>query len=117
MTTLSAVRVLCIAAALFLLVATRAEASTRPAWLTDVEWAVALCETGGNFRHRTRNYQGAWGFRDTSWDWLKPKGYPADADLATPWQQTVVMRRIRARFGWSGWGCYTGGGYLYWMGR
>lgn len=89
----------------------------RPSWLTPTEWAVGMCETGLNWRQRTRDYQGAYGFYRRSWDAFRPAGYPSEAYLASPWQQTVVMRRIRARYGWSGWGCYTHGGYRYWMGR
>lgn len=92
-----------------------AAAPARPAFLTPMEWAVALCETGGNFKHRTRDYQGAWGFYRGSWDEFKPAGYPSDADDATPRQQATVMRRIRARYGWTGWGCVTHGGYRAWM--
>lgn len=97
---------------LIILIATAAaHAATRPKFVTRMEWAVALCETAGNWKHRTRDYQGAYGFYKGSWDAFKPRGYPADANNASPWQQTVVMRRIRARYGWSGWGCVTGGGY------
>lgn len=92
-------------------------AKPRPRWMTTVEWAVAMCETGLNWRHRTRDYQGAYGFYRGSWDAFKPDGYPADADQATPLQQTIVARRIRARYGWTGWGCVTHGGYRYWINR
>ena len=85
--------------------------AARPSFLTQMEWAVALCETGGNWQHHTTDYQGAFGFYRGSWDAFRPAGYPSEAYNATPWQQTVVMRRIRARYGWSGWGCVTGGGY------
>lgn len=90
---------------------TAAAARARPQFLTAVEWAVALCETGGNWRHHNRDYQGAFGFYRGSWDAFKPAGYPAEAYDATPRQQTTVMRRIRARYGWTGWGCYVHGGY------
>lgn len=89
----------------------------KPRYMTAVEWAVGMCETGLNPRHRTRDYQGAYGFYRGSWDAFKPRGYPEEADQATLWQQTVVARRIRARYGWTGWGCHTGGGYRYWLGR
>ncbi len=88
-----------------------ARAAVRPAFVTRMEWAVALCETGGNWQHHTRDYQGAYGFYKGSWDAFAPRGFPSEAYLASPWQQTVVERRIRARYGWSGWGCVTGGGY------
>lgn len=89
----------------------------RPRWLTPMEWAVGMCESQLNWQHNSGTYQGAFGFYYGSWDQFKPAGYPADAYQATPWQQTVVMRRIRARYGWSGWGCVTHGGYRYWIGR
>ena len=76
-----------------------------------MEWAVALCETGGNWRHHTRDYQGAYGFYKGSWDAFRPARFPSEAYNASPRQQTVVMRRIRARYGWTGWGCVTHGGY------
>lgn len=81
------------------------------AFLSPVERAVLLCETDMNWQHNSGTYQGAPGFYHGSWDAFKPAGYPAEAYQATPWEQTVVMRRIRDRFGWSGWGCYTHGGY------
>ena len=90
---------------------------TRPKWMTQTEWAVGMCETQLDWRHRTRDYQGAYGFYRRSWDAFRPSGYPDEAYNATPWQQTVVMRRIRARYGWTGWGCVTHGGYRYWLGR
>lgn len=93
------------------LFATIAHAASRPAFVTRMEWAVALCETGGDWRHHTRDYQGAYGFYKGSWDAFRPRGFPSEAYNASAWQQTVVMRRIRARYGWTGWGCVTHGGY------
>ena len=81
------------------------------AFLTPVERAVLMCETQMNWRHNSGTYQGAPGFYRGSWDAFRPAGFPSEAYNATPWQQTVVMRRIRDRYGWSGWGCYTHGGY------
>ncbi len=92
------------------ILATVAHAASRPAFVTRMEWAVALCETGGDWRHHTRDYQGAYGFYRGSWDAFRGS-FPSEAYNATPRQQTIVMRRIRARYGWSGWGCVTGGGY------
>ncbi len=87
------------------------------AFTTPMERAVAMCETQINWQHNSGTYQGAYGFYRGSWDAFKPAGYPDDAYQATPWQQTVVERRIRARYGWAGWGCVTGGGYRAWLGR
>lgn len=79
-------------------------------WLPDKWQRIGACETGygkkpGNWRHHNSSYQGAFGFATSSWDAFKPRGYPADADQATPWQQYVVALRIYKRYGLSGWGC------------
>lgn len=82
--------------------------------MTAVERAVALCETGLNWRHHSvgrREYEGAFGFLHSSWVAFRPKGAPLHAYQATPAQQIRAMRNIRARFGWSGWGCFVNGGY------
>ncbi len=82
--------------------------------LTRVERAVLLCETGLNWRHHSvgrREYEGAPGFLHSSWVAFRPKGAPLHAYQATPSQQIQGMRNIRARYGWTGWGCYTHGGY------
>lgn len=76
-----------------------------------------MCETHLNWRHRTRDYQGAFGFYRGSWDQFRPAGFPADAWQATPRQQLVVARRIYARYRFTGWGCHKHGGYLHWMRR
>lgn len=89
----------------------------RPRWMSPMEWAVSMCETGMNWRHSTRDYGGAYGFARSSWIAFAPAGYPSRPELASPWQQTLVARRIRARYGWTGWGCVTHGGYRYWIGR
>jgi hypothetical protein len=87
------------------------------AFTTAMERAVAMCETQLNWRHSSTGYGGAYGFARSSWDAFKPAGYPAEPEQATPWQQTVVARRIHDRYGWSGWGCVTHGGYRVWLGR
>jgi hypothetical protein len=71
-------------------------------------WWIARCESGSNppnWRHNSGTYQGGLGFYRGSWDQFKPAGYPAEAYQATPWQQVVVAERIRARYGYTGWGC------------
>lgn len=75
------------------------------AWLPDKWRRIAVCETGLNWRHHNSSYQGAFGFATSSWDQFKPRGYPADADQATPWQQYQVALAIYRRYGLSGWGC------------
>jgi hypothetical protein len=76
-----------------------------------------MCETHLNWRHNSGTYQGAFGFYYGSWDAFKPKGAPSAAYLATPRQQYRAALNIYRRYGFSGWGCYTHGGYRYWMGR
>ena len=84
-------------------------------WLPTVWRAIAICETprGGamNWQHNSGTYQGAFGFYHGSWDDYKLPGYPDEAYDATPWQQYQVALTIHARYGFSGWGCYTHGGY------
>ena len=87
----------------------------KPKWLPKVWYAIGMCETGLNWRHNTTSYEGAFGFHYRSWDGFKPHGYPRDAWMASPRQQYVVARRIYARYHFSGWGCYTHGGYLAYM--
>lgn len=89
----------------------------RPPWLPKIWWAIGMCETGLDYRHNSGAYQGAYGFYRGSWDAFKPAGYPAEAYQATPRQQLTVARRIYARYGLTGWGCYTHGGYRYWIGK
>ena len=96
---------------------TRFTQKPRPRWLPRIWWAIGMCETGLNWRHHSSSYQGAFGFYSGSWDQFKPAGYPAEAYEATPWQQYQVALRIWRRYGFSGWGCYTGGGYRYWLAR
>lgn len=64
---------------------------------------LAVCETGGNWRHVNSTYQGGLGFYHGSWDAYRPRGFPRDAHLATPAQQVIVAKRILADVGWSAW--------------
>jgi len=80
------------------------------AWLPDKWQRIGACETGygqrpGNWRHNSGAFQGAFGFRYTSWDDFRLPGYPTEAYLATPWQQYQVALAIYHRYGFSGWGC------------
>lgn len=85
------------------------------AWLPPVWRAIGMCETQLNWQHNSGTYQGAFGFATGSWDAFRPPGYPSEAYLASPWQQYQVALRIYARYGFSGWGCWTHGGYRYHM--
>ncbi len=64
---------------------------------------LAECETGGNWKHRNSTYQGGLGFHHGSWDTYRPKGFPAEAYLATREEQIAVGKRILADVGWSAW--------------
>lgn len=66
---------------------------------------IANCETGIRFDWDSGAYQGAFGFAVSSWDAFRPPGFPSEAYEASPRQQFIVAERIRARFGYSGWGC------------
>lgn len=83
------------------------------AWLPPVWRAIGMCETQLNWQHNSGTYQGAFGFYHGSWDAFRPPGYPSEAYLASPWQQYQVALRIHARYGFTGWGCWTNGGYRY----
>jgi transglycosylase-like protein len=76
-----------------------------------------MCETGLNWRHSSGTYEGAFGFHYSSWDQFKPPGAPNAAYLASPRQQYRAALNIYRRYGFSGWGCYTHGGYRYWIRR
>ena len=86
----------------------------KPYWMPQIYWAIAACETPpGRWDHHSGNYQGAFGFAYTTWDRFKLKGYPAEAYQASAWQQYVVARADHDFYGnFSGWGGFTGGGYL-----
>ncbi len=89
-------------------------AATAAVKMTRVERAILLCETGMNWRHHSvgRNeYEGAPGFLHSSWVAFRPAGAPLHAYQASPAQQLQGMRNIARRYGYSGWGCFTGGGY------
>lgn len=92
-------------------------AKPRPKWLPKIWWAIGMCETGLNWRHNSGTYEGAFGFHYASWDQFKPAGAPRAAYLATPRQQYRAALNIYRRYGFSGWGCYTYGGYRYWIRR
>ena len=97
--------------------AARAREWNWQAWLPPVWRAIAQCETQMNWQHNSGTYQGAFGFYYGSWDAFRPAGYPSEAYLASPWKQYQVALAIWRRYGYSGWGCHTHGGYRYWLGR
>lgn len=48
-------------------------------------------------------FDGGYQFTPGTWSSSKPSGYPRYAHQATPWQQTVVARRVLAAQGWGAW--------------
>lgn len=80
--------------------------ASRPSWLPSVWWRLAVCETGGNWRHLTSSFQGAFGIYEGTWDTYRLPGYPTDAHRATPRQQYRVALRIAANHTMYAWGCY-----------
>jgi hypothetical protein len=64
---------------------------------------LAVCETGGNWRHYNSTYQGGLGFYHGSWDAYRPRGWPFDAHVASREEQIVVGELIYADVGWGAW--------------
>ena len=81
----------------------------RPAFVSRFAWAVALCETNGDFHHDGGSYEGAWGWYVGTWNLDKRAGYPSSPIDATPRQQNRVFHDslVRGR----SFGCITHGGY------
>ena len=75
---------------------------------------IGRCEQPGSgyrgvyWSHPGPTYQGGLGFYYATWDYYKPKGYPADAGQATWRQQMRVANRVAAKVGFTAWGCYRG---------
>lgn len=95
-----------LAAALALAGGASAAQKSRPGWLPEVWWRIAVCETRANWRHDSGRYEGAFGFYEGTWDTYRLPGYPRDAYLATPRQQYAVARRVAAKHTLNAWGCY-----------
>jgi hypothetical protein len=66
---------------------------------------LAQCETGGNWRMRGSRYSGGLGFYNGTWTGFGGREFASNAGLATRAQQIIVAERVRARFGYTGWGC------------
>lgn len=75
---------------------------------------IGRCEQPGKgyrgvyWAHPGPTYQGGLGFFHRTWDYYKPRGYPADAGQATWRQQMRVANRVAADVGFTAWGCYRG---------
>lgn len=66
-------------------------------------WVDGVRYPGGKWDHYTASYEGAFGFTHQTWDAYKPAGWPEDANLATPEQQTEVARILYGRYGVEPW--------------
>ncbi len=72
----------------------------------DAVWdRLAQCETGGNWSMRGSRFSGGLGFYNGTWNDFGGGDFASNAGLATRDQQIVVAERVRARFGYTGWGC------------
>lgn len=76
-----------------------------------------MCETHMNWRHHTTDYVSAFGIYRGSWSQFRPPSVPRDPERATPKQQFAVAMAIYRRYRFTGWGCWTHGGYRYWIGK
>lgn len=87
----------------------------RPRWLPRIWWSIGMCETGLDWHFANSSYVTAFGIYRPAWASFRSSHEPAVPEQATPQQQLAVARAIWRRYGFSGWGCYTHGGYLYWL--
>jgi hypothetical protein len=72
----------------------------------DAVWdRLAQCETGGRWNMRGARFSGGLGFYNGTWDSFGGREFAPNAGLASRDQQIVVAERVRARFGYTGWGC------------
>jgi hypothetical protein len=66
---------------------------------------LARCETGGNWHMRGSRFSGGLGIHNGTWSAFGGRRFASNAGLATREQQIIVAERIRARYGYTGWGC------------
>lgn len=72
----------------------------------DAVWdRLAQCETGGNWSMHGSSFSGGLGFYNSTWSAFGGHDFAPHAGLATREQQIIVATRIRARYGYTGWGC------------
>ena len=72
----------------------------------DAVWdRLAQCETGGRWNMRGARFSGGLGFYNGTWDSFGGREFASNAGLASRDQQIAVAERVRARFGYTGWGC------------
>ena len=74
------------------------------AWRSSVWQRLAECESHGTWDYNgPSGFDGGLQFHPGTWDAYRPDDYPGYAYLATPQQQVVVARRVRAAEGWGAW--------------
>jgi resuscitation-promoting factor RpfB len=72
----------------------------------DQRWqAIANCETGGNWSIVAPTYSGGLGIYNGTWNAFGGQQFASNPGLATREQQIIVAERIRAKYGFSAWGC------------
>jgi len=54
---------------------------------------------------RGASFSGGLGFSNRTWSAFGGRDFGANAGLATREQQIIVATRVRARYGYTGWGC------------
>ena len=69
----------------------------RPGWLSPVFYRIALCETGLDWRHSTRDFVSAFGIARSAWADFRPRSVPVVPERATARQQYAVA--IQAAIG------------------
>jgi uncharacterized protein YabE (DUF348 family) len=83
--------------------------------LADWHWdKLAECESGGRWNtvdHSPGGYHGGLGIAQTTWVAFGGRDFAPTAAGATREEQITVGERIRARYGWTAWGC---GRYYGW---
>lgn len=67
--------------------------------------AMAHCETGGNWTHPGPTWSGGLGIYQGTWQMFGGTEFASLPSHATREQQIIVAERIRARYGFSAWGC------------
>lgn len=92
--------------------------SGRPPWMPKIWFAIAACEQpygkyGVEWSAYSNGYEGGFGFAHSSWRGYKPKHAHSIAGKASTWEQYQAALNIYREFRFTGWGCWSGGGYKY----
>lgn len=83
----------------------------RPKWLPRIWYAIGMCETHLDWNFSNSSYVSAFGIYRPAWTQFST----LIPERATPKQQLAVAQAIFRRYGLSAWGCYSHGGYRYWL--